>query len=267
LRTAAHGLDWLDYRGSYWSEGSCSAGWYDANWSAEHDPEWRRAGLVTANPFSGRDGGRAAAASRGTLPLSARELPHLDECWRDLWREEAGLTTVPPGEVTGRAMWAWARRGRLGFNRLVVHYMQPHMPFRSRPDLFDGWGGTGRFGDPDRQLDDDVFRKLREGEVGRRELREAYEDNLSWVLDEVKRWRDETGARILVTSDHGNGFGDWGVYGHPPGCAAPAVRRVPEAYVEGRAERPPEPGDPPGDPPENAGGGPETGMLEALGYR
>jgi hypothetical protein len=35
--------------------------------------------------------------------------------------------------------------------------------------------------------------------------------------------------RVVITADHGEGFGEYGVYEHPVGCPAPTIKRVPWA--------------------------------------
>jgi hypothetical protein len=150
-------------------------------------------------------------------------------------------------------------------DRLVVHYMQPHMPFRMFPEWFDGWGGASNFGSVSEQLDTDIWHKLRDGQLGEREFWQAYRDNLRWVLDEVRRWVEHVDGRILITSDHGNAKGEWGLWSHPPGMASPQLRWVPWILVNGKGwgvEY-----DVVGEPPVVGAGETDTEeQLRALGY-
>jgi hypothetical protein len=167
-------------------------------------------------------------------PLEDRGLAHLDEVWRDSWGDnDYGVETADPGTVTDRAMAAWQHREELSMDRMVVHYMQPHMPFRSQPEWFNGWGDVWDFGDVENQDDVDIWLKLRDGQFGPDVFWRAYADNLEWVLEEVRRWADESEATILITSDHGNAKGEWGQWSHPPGSSNPVLRRVPWCIVEG----------------------------------
>ena len=107
--------------------------------------------------------------------------------------------------------------------------MQPHTPFRSRPEWFDsaadkdgdlrtGWGQG--------------FAELRDGDYTRDQFTAAYRDNLDWVLQEVDRLRQNADGQLALSADHGNGLGEWGVYGHPEGINVKAVRQVPFVTVE-----------------------------------
>jgi len=37
---------------------------------------------------------------------------------------------------------------------------------------------------------------------------------------------------VIISADHGNAVGEWGVYGHPVGFPHPAVKRVPWVETE-----------------------------------
>jgi len=95
--------------------------------------------------------------------------------------------------------------------RLVVHFMQPHVPFI---------GTQGRRIEQRGILTDDnetnrVWDLLRQGSIDTATAREAYRENLEVVLPYVAELLDDLGGRSVVTADHGNAFGRLGVYGHP----------------------------------------------------
>ena len=115
------------------------------------------------------------------------------------------------------------------FNRadqMIVHYMQPHTPFRSREkwfykgDLLDTNWGHG-------------FYELAPGRLPHNEFRTAYWDNLAWVLEHVYILRQNCEGTIALSADHGNGMGEWGVYGHPFGVPVPSVKQVPYVTLTG----------------------------------
>jgi len=221
-----------DDGGSEWSLGSASPQWITKTFAEEYRDEWEDAAYVTGNPFSGRDPRDEERdwrwIRRPVYPLAERGLGYLDEVWRDCWGVD-GIETVDPGMLTDRGMWAHQEH-----DRTIVHYMQPHVPFRSRPEWFSGWGGTDKFGKLQGEVD--PWLRLRDEEFDTGEFMEAYEDNLRWVLSEVERWRTETDANILVTADHGNAKGEWGQWGHPPGSANPYIRKVPWCRLRGVGE-------------------------------
>lgn len=245
-----------------WSVGSASPEWISNTFGEYYSAYWRRAGYVTANPFSAKDGTSCEYCDDRVYPLADRGLGYLDEVWRDQWHVDE-LETVRPDVMTSRGLYAYARMDELGLDRLVVHYMQPHVPFKKRPEWTDGWD-LEDFGTAGSGKDD--WHKVRDGELPEDEFWNAYAANLEWVLREIRPWFERTDARILVTSDHGNAMGEWGQWSHPPGSANPALRRVPWVPVEGHGG-----GelsiDPPGEPPVVGEVDGLEERLQALGYR
>jgi hypothetical protein len=172
-----------------------------------------------AHTFDGRDASDVAYVTANPFAEGVEGLAAVDHVWKSGWDEDLG--TVPPRPVTDVAV----RRGRTGdHDRMVVHYMQPHYPFRSAPDL--GRMERDGFGTP--SLEHDVWTRLQVGAVDPDRLRAAFVDNLRWVLDDVALLLDSVDApRTVLTADHGNAFGESRIYGHPSGVAVDALRRVP----------------------------------------
>lgn len=218
-----------------WSVGSASPEWINETFADRHESHWKTAGYVTANPFSGKQPHSISLLDNSVYPLQDRGLGYLDEVWRDGWPMDEELATVDPRTVTDRALWAYQRQTELNIETLVVHYMQPHMPFRSHPEWHDGWNGVDTFGEPENNPESkDTWLRVRDGKLSLNEVWIAYKDNLEWVLEEVNRWRTETDAEILVTSDHGNAIGEFNQWSHPPSMANPAIRKVPWVRYSGR---------------------------------
>jgi hypothetical protein len=229
------------------SVGSMSIEWMENTFDrAEYGTEMGRTSYVTANIFSDNY-------------LDASGLQHLDEVWRYGWDEE--LNTIPPREVTDSAI----RVSRsMAPGRLIVHYMQPHHPFIADKDMqrFDvdpfGRENTGE-GEHTTAWD-----ALRRGLVSREKVWNAYKENLRLVLDEVDILRNNIDADTLVLSaDHGNAVGEWGIYDHPIGFPHPAVKRVPwvETTASNSGEYSPEVTEGEETVPE------VESRLEALGYK
>lgn len=222
--------NWINNVEYYWSVGSATPEWISKTFS--HESELANTGYVTANPFSGKDEtDNLPFVNSDIFPNHKLSLAYLDEIYIDKWNCN-NIETVAPEFVTDRALYAWHKRQYNGIDKLIIHYIQPHLPFRSRPEWFTGWGGFEKFGDIDRQEDKDAWIKLRNGELEMSEFWQAYKDNLKWALDSIRKLLLMTDAKILITSDHGNGKGGFGIWGHPPGISAPGVRRVPHATVE-----------------------------------
>jgi len=171
---------------------------------------------VTANPHS-RD---VEAPERFST---------FDEVWRYGWDHDIGVT--PPRAVTDRLIDT-ARRTEP--DRIVAHYMQPHLPFRSLVDDHPEWF---KF-DPGPEADDDaafktLWRRLRDDEVSHDVVWEAYVDNLEWVLEEIELIRESLDAdRVVITADHANAMGEWWCYGHQSTAPIRAMKRVPWVEFE-----------------------------------
>lgn len=199
-----------------------------------------RVGLISANPYTPR-----LAADRFALF-------HVEP----VTETKYGIETVPPETLTRYAIDTWRRRNDLGFNRLVVHYMQPHVPFRSRPEWFSNYLGTDTWGSKE-------WQSLASGEVDREDWFAAYRDNLRWVIKEgVELLLENVNGDIAITADHGNAAGEWGFYGHPRGCPAAVVRKVPWVVEPGTNE-----GTVSGEPIPEGGELDVDHQLAALGYR
>jgi chemotaxis signal transduction protein len=66
------------------------------------------------------------------------------------------------------------------------------------------------------------------GRGDRDEIWEAYIENLRYVLDSVEILLENIDAgKVVITSDHGNAMGEWGVYEHPLGVPIDSVKNVP----------------------------------------
>jgi hypothetical protein len=193
--------------------------------------------------------------------LDADDFATLDEVWKYAWDDE--IDTVPASAITDRAVTHYRDSE---WNRLVVHYMQPHHPFV--PDPLAGDEGMARTGS--HSSDSNPWILLRRGDVSIEQVWNAYEDNLRHVLPEVATLVENVDGTVAVTADHGNLFGEWGLYGHPMETPVPALLRVPWATTTGKGRRTYTPSLIPPEPlPVSRvyGAEADTDRLEALGYR
>lgn len=219
-----------------WSVGSQSAEWMDRTFDAAYADDLARTAYVTGNPFTGQTCEHVDVVGDDVLPLREEAFGLLYEAWRTEWMH-ASISTIPPEPLTDATIDVWRRREELGVDQVVVHYMQPHAPFRSKPDWFYGNAdleGWGQISGEEGGVGEGLWQKVRSGTHDREEFWDAYRDNLEWVLGDLRRLVDNCDADIVFTSDHGNGHGEWGVWSHPPGVTLPALRRVPWVRVEGR---------------------------------
>lgn len=138
-----------------------------------------------------------------------------------------GVETVPPKKLTDYAIEIWRNRDQHSIDRMVIHYMQPHVPFRSQPEWFNEWINTDTWGSS-------AWNRIRTGEITREEFFDAYRDNLNWVWEDgVIRLKKNCNGKIAITADHGNAAGEFGYYGHPRGAPVSSVRHVPWKTISG----------------------------------
>ncbi|QCP90747.1 alkaline phosphatase family protein [Haloarcula marismortui] len=139
--------------------------------------------------------------------------------WENQWNNE--LNVVHPESVTD---WVIENAEEYANKRMIVHYMQPHYPFigdtgqdlMSSPEIAHLTDGNEFW----RQ-----YKKLSEQDKSR--FREAYNENLAITINHVDRALGSLKGKTVVTSDHGNEFGKWGIYGHPAGVYSDGLVEVP----------------------------------------
>lgn len=249
------GLD-VAHFGSEWSRGSISTEWYSQTFRPEHRDAIGKTTLVTANPHSKttlEDGEMLTNAADIDIPFP--ESPAVGyESFRDvheLWRTHAlAYNVVPPDVMADATIQAYREDGR----RVVAHWMQPHEPFIAPDAPLIGGKPTSR----------NCWDAAMAGSIDENALVESYERNLDFALFEVLTVLRNVDARVLITADHGNAFGEWFVWGHPFGWPQPEVRKVPWVLVDAENTNEYEPDDVFGATSTETD---VTDQLAALGYR
>lgn len=212
---------------SVWSPASTSIDWIERQFADRHSDHWKRTGYVTGNPFADHDTPNTRSAD-----LTDKPIGYLDLVYERGFQEVGGIKTTPPEEITDGAIHAWRNED---IDRLIVHYMQPHQPFRSRPDWESVFSNLENLAGEVNRGGPCIWKRCRDGEIPENELWEAYRDNLEWALDEVENrlLKNLDAESVTITADHGNGMGEWGTWSHPPGALAPSIRKVPVWEAEG----------------------------------
>ncbi|PSQ06862.1 hypothetical protein BRC97_05420 [Halobacteriales archaeon QS_6_71_20] len=221
LRSLRGEFDFLDDVGSTWSVGSSTREWAANTFTPEFADEIGRTAVVTSNPrvpwvLDGRGGLEGEFAGRFTdWTTVGRESVGLLDALPEYAPKEPYGGLVTPDVVTDRAI----RVGRArSFDRLIVHYLPPHNPYRSR---------ALRTGGEIRSHEYRPFDHLRDG-GDRATVRSAYLDELRWALEHVETLLENVDAeRTVISADHGELFGHLGLYSHPTGVPHPSLRRVP----------------------------------------
>jgi len=218
------------------SNASQSAEWLEKNFTSNAPPN---TAYVTANPFSD-------AIDHG--------FEYVDEVWKYSWDEEIG--TVPPREVTDAAIKISREND---YNRLVVHYMQPHYPFIPDP-LTDGFNPNTN----DSELGASLWQQMRRGEISPTNVWEPYKKNLEYVLEDVDLLLSNVNAdKAIITADHANAMGEWFTFGHIKYAPVPAMKRVPWCETSAKDTK----GYEPGSVEKHETDTNRQEQLEALGYR
>lgn len=146
------------------------------------------------------------------------------EVWDYGWDDT--LKTVPPEEVTIAAIDALTNYPE---KRMIIHYNQPHHPFLSDKELVKMDGGTWRDleGDFRERQKTTVWDLARQRKVPVERVKKAYRENLKIVMGEVDKLKKKLSGRVILTSDHGNAIGEYGLYGHGSSLRMGVLVKVP----------------------------------------
>lgn len=244
LYDVADEYDFLTEVGQVRSLDSMTPAWMERTFVEEYSEEMAETYYLCANPFSQKK-------------LDGSDFAELDELWQYAWDDE--IETVRPETVTDRCIEVLRNESP---DRMLVHYVQPHWPFIPAMDLTNDAGlRPNDFGGYNK---DEVWERLRRGEVSSEEVWDGYRENLKCALDSVEVLLENVDANdVVITSDHGNAFGEYGVYGHPMHMPLSCLRSVPYAETSATDERTRDPKEiQTGDTTDDV-----QKQLEALGYR
>lgn len=207
------------------SAGSSTPEWVKNNFNSSRDLS--DIVYISANPFVSE---QHLDRSIGGSPFK-----HIENVWD--WGWDDSLKTVHPSIVTGAAYDAYKELDEN--DRLVVHYMQPHHPFVGsvRTDVEDpaGWRKAKKRVMGQREVNEEhIWDRFRRGEVSKPSMTAAYESNLELVLQWTQKLVNAVDGDIVVTSDHGNCFGEYGLVAHPSNVRVPELVKVPWLELKGK---------------------------------
>lgn len=215
MEEVAEEYEFLSLPDTHRSTGSNSIEWVRTTFTDEYREEMAQTLHITANSH--------------VEILDDDQFLHLERVYEYGWDEEIG--GIPAQTVTDAAIYL-GREYQGEYDWMIVHYMQPHFP--CIPDPIGHGNKTGKAWE----------RLWRDGlDVAR--LWESYIANLRYVLDNVSLLLENLDAgRVILTSDHGNAKGEWGVYSHPRGLPLACLREVPWYATDARDTESRLPGEP-----------------------
>lgn len=207
-----------------WSVGSMTTEWLSNTFREDVADQLVTTALVSATPhsttvFRDRHWLSNDHLVRVPFPDTPAVSPDAFAGFYEVWRTHTGEYDAVPPETMRDATIEAAQR----HERVVAHWLQPHEPFLA-PDAPLVGVEQGQ----------NLWKALQAGSVDEAAVWTAYTATLDYALDYVREVVDHVDGRVLITADHGNAFGEWGVYGHPFAWPQPAVRRVPWLLVDGR---------------------------------
>ncbi|QLK26416.1 hypothetical protein HYG81_02005 [Natrinema zhouii] len=247
-----------------WSTGSSTPEWAYRTFTDEHDIAY-----FSGNPFINDLGIPLNELKWGAscdYEWSASEhISDVFDVWKSGWDDDLG--TVPPDSLG--AAFHDNQDAVERADRTVLHYMQPHAPYLSRgkgqklkqiqkgirkqeeaEKETDGGdsGALSSLGDTIRPKVEDTLEgselaqkaglwlELDPADLVKNGTREAamalYEENLRIALESVADVVEELDGTVIVTADHGEAFGEEGVWEHHIETHIPALMEVPWLEVE-----------------------------------
>jgi len=212
-----------------------SKGSNTGEWLAKTFPDKYDYTYISANPYINSYGvslNRCRPEYRNYSWNAVEHFSNIIDVWEFGWKEEVG--TIHPKEVNK------AYLSNKDNNKTIIHYVQPHYPYLS-------YGGVFGIRNKVNILKDEPInykQKLKKNklvepikklprlkkiqvEIGLDKLFYYYEDNLRTVLKHVSHLTAYLNGTTIITADHGEAFGEEGVWEHPIETHIPVLIEVP----------------------------------------
>lgn len=177
------------------SQASHSREYFQENFSSD---SFQEVVYISANPHVSPDQFRQS---------TGRELKNVFDRVYHLsledWDETLGV--VPPSALTEKALQVENKRPE---KRKIIHFMQPHAPYINETDV-------------------NGFMDVINGDKSVKDLCGAYKRNIEVIMPELEKLKEKMSGKIVVTADHGELLGEYGMYSHPYGVRAKELREVP----------------------------------------
>ncbi len=212
-----------------WSPGGYTVKWFRRTWTKIY----KDVVYISSVPF----------IKRKDIKIRRKFLRIVD-AWDIGWDEK--VYTVPPwnmNKIVLQEIKFTKIRRKLGKYpsrvRFVIHYVQPHAPYLAGPINFSKLYELylGEIKDkvgivPEHAILLHLFNVLKDTKKVNEALRREYEENLKLVLKFVAEIIPYLQGKIVITSDHGELLGEYGLYFHPIDALIPELRCVPLFIVK-----------------------------------
>jgi hypothetical protein len=264
LREVADEYEFLTDIGELVSVGSSSPEWIARTFTEEHADQIAGTAYLSCNGSAEavlEKNGPATDPGYLTYSLLRRfNYLNADRLWRleKLWNYEPMDKEGPYGHVDGATPPRYLTERAIdvgrnhSFDRMILHYHQPHNPYAAKAI----------------EEDRDLFEYETQFRLDPEKAWESYLADLRYVLDDVELLLNNIDAeRVVISSDHGEAFGEYGIYGHPIGSLHPHVRRVPWVITTASDKGTHTPKTPRPSESENVSHRDVDETLEALGYK
>jgi len=197
------------------SKGAMTAEFLDANFGKG---QFDDIVYITANPF--------------VNVMFKNKFHKLISVWINGWDSE--LNTVRPEKVYDTVL---SEHHNYPGKKFIIHFMQPHPPFLTM--RFPDETGIQKFRDSvinNAELQGDIgpWRYVIRKKIPAAKVIEGYKENLKIVMDYVEKLIPHLSGKIVITADHGEGFGEplhrffpIKVYGHPNRARIESIVKVP----------------------------------------
>ncbi len=237
------------------SPGSSTTDWLEKSFPGSYDYLY-----ISGNPFVNSKGYSLSEVSTGYYSgwMATEHFVEVVDAWKLDWDNR--YETVMPEDMTKRALkYAGDERNT------IIHYMQPHRPYITGEVEIENMGLGRVFGKVTgeqsifcrtksrflsrlysvwKRLDVKTKYRIKrfcgkEGrtekfimEGGREEIIRYYEQNLEEVLGWVRKLLPYLDGKVVITSDHGEAFGEDGIWWHEYREDNPVLLEVPWFEVD-----------------------------------
>lgn len=136
------------------------------------------------------------------------------------WDEE--YKTVLPEDVVNKTLEI---KKEYPDKRIISHFLQPHAPYIGDKKIRNDQGEIIEAKD----MWDEI--RFRNEKVSKKKLTKCYQKNLEMVLKSITKL-GKINEKVVITSDHGELFGEYGLWEHPKNVHVPELIEVPWFEVE-----------------------------------